>query len=307
MPHCAHWELNLRRALHNRPTRRFVDRALRDGYRNMLLPEADRLADRIFTHLDASGVSPIGERLDWIRNNLSNKWCGVSVRDFWSDYYRDVEAPFITNIVAEHIRGNELLEVGTGRGWIAHHLVRKLGTDLCITQTDVSDYREDEIRTHPQLRFVAVPPDNPFPFEPGSFDTAIIIYVLHHVPGGSQWQTFIERAMRAVRHRLIILEDTYLGRHEVEALRFDQMPAFEQFLDLSPEQQQWALSFLCTLSNRVDGGGAQVPTPCTFKHYERLRADLRMFLRPSQFHSEFLGIPKSKVYLNAETFIVIDK
>lgn len=307
MPRVPRWEVNFHKALRNPPTRRFVEGALREGYRNMRLPDADRLAGMIFSHLDTPDTAPMGARLEWIRTHLSHSWHGTSVRAFWSDYYRDVEAPFITDVVAEHVSGRELLEVGTGRGWIAHQLTKKLGRGVSIAQTDVSDYREPVVRANPQLRFVAVPSDDPFPFAPESFDTAVIIYVLHHVPGGAQWRTFVERAMSVVRRRLIILEDTYLARDELRTLRFDQMAAMDQFLDLSAEQQQWALSFLCTLGNRVDGGGANVPTPCTFKHYDQLRVDLQKILRPRQYSSEFLGIPKSKVYLNAETFIVIDK
>lgn len=311
-PHCAHprnarWDTHLQSALDDAQTRGFVERALRDGYRNMRLPAAEKLVDTIFGVLDGQRAQPMHARLEAIRHGVSENWHGRSVREHWSEYYRDTEAPFITALLRPHLAGEELLEVGTGRGWISYHVTHAFKTPPRITQTDVADYRAPAVRALENCRFVPVTSDDPVPFAPNSFDTAIIVYVLHHVPAGRIWQDFVAKVMGAVRRRVIILEDTYLAPKELPTLRFDQLPVMEDFLRLTARQQVWALSFLCTLSNRVDGGGASVPTPCTFKRFSRLQDDLRRVCKPSRFTAEFLGIPNTKVYLNAESLLVIDK
>lgn len=68
-------------------------------------------------------------------------------------------------------RGSEVLDVGCGNGYIAHHLSAILGTN--VTGIDVADSTEAPIEYHQYDGFK-------FPSSDASFDVIVLAYVLHH-------------------------------------------------------------------------------------------------------------------------------
>lgn len=93
--------------------------------------------------------------------------------------------------------GSEVLDVGCGNGFIAHHLgamlgVSALGIDLGNSATAPIDYRQYE--------------GSAFPVPAKSFDAVLLCYVLHHAQDIS---IVLEEVRRVLRHRgrVIIYED----------------------------------------------------------------------------------------------------
>ena len=84
-------------------------------------------------------------------------------------------------------RGSEVLDVGCGNGFIAHHLSAMLGT--AVTGIDVADSTEAPIdyRQYDGREFPA--PDS-------SFDAVVLAYVLHHA---QDIHTMLEEMKRVLR------------------------------------------------------------------------------------------------------------
>lgn len=84
-------------------------------------------------------------------------------------------------------RGSEVLDVGCGNGYIAHHLSAMLGTS--VTGIDVADSTEAPIdyRQYDGRKFPA--PDS-------SFDAAVSAYVLHHAQDVHSMLAEMKRVLR---------------------------------------------------------------------------------------------------------------
>ena len=61
-----------------------------------------------------------------------------------------------------------------------------------------------------------------------------------------------------------------------------------------------SLIFSCSFSNRVDGGGMNVPAPRIFMEYNKFIEMLHGIFNDATITAEYLGIPETKVYLNSE-------
>jgi ubiquinone/menaquinone biosynthesis C-methylase UbiE len=93
--------------------------------------------------------------------------------------------------------GSEVLDVGCGNGFIAHHLSAMLGTR--VVGIDVSDASEAPIDYH---RYDGAQ----FPLLDDSCDAVLLCYVLHHAQNVSDVLAEMRRVLRA-EGRAIIYED----------------------------------------------------------------------------------------------------
>lgn len=97
-----------------------------------------------------------------------------------------------------HLRpGEQVLDVGAGRGFLAKRLHDSLG--VTVTGIDVVNYA-----AAPFPFFVY--DGSTFPFEERTFDTVLLSFVLHHCRDQDR---MLRESIRCARKQIIILEDTY--------------------------------------------------------------------------------------------------
>jgi SAM-dependent methyltransferase len=117
-------------------------------------------------------------------------------------FLRDSE---IGGRVAPHLcRGERVLDYGAGTGLISRWLARRIG--VAPTLADVVEYGNRR-REFPFLQM-----RDPFhvPAEDRSFDSVLLLFVLHHNPYEAQGKVLSE-AVRLARRRVVVLEDTPRG------------------------------------------------------------------------------------------------
>ena len=105
--------------------------------------------------------------------------------------------------VAPHLeRGETLLDLGAGTGYISRWLHERTGVQP--TLTDVVSYHNRE----KNLPFLTL--DDPFsvPVEDESFDVVMLLFVFHHIDRYEDQERLFDEAARIARRRIVIMEDT---------------------------------------------------------------------------------------------------
>ena len=106
-------------------------------------------------------------------------------------------------LIAKHIPdGSQVLDIGAGTGWVGHRLQER---KACTVQlVDVVDRNETvlPLRLYNGKRL---------PYATNSFDTAVLVFVLHHTLNHAE---LLAEAARVARQRIIIVEDTPKNRLE---------------------------------------------------------------------------------------------
>lgn len=97
-------------------------------------------------------------------------------------------------------KGSSLLDVGSGSGYLAKELERRLG--LKVTCTDIVDLRKTDV---PIVLFDG----KNLPFADNSFDYLLFSYVLHHA--GPNQEKLLREAKRVAKKRVIVFEDEAVG------------------------------------------------------------------------------------------------
>lgn len=97
-------------------------------------------------------------------------------------------------------RGETFLDVGSGSGFLAKELEKRLG--LKVTCVDVVDGSKTDM---PVVLFDG----KSLPFADKSFDNILFSYVLHHA--GPNQKELLKEARRVAKKRVIIFEDEALG------------------------------------------------------------------------------------------------
>lgn len=112
-------------------------------------------------------------------------------------------APLIIKDIGEFIaRGERVLDIGAGGGWIGKRLSDSRGAE--ITLLDVSDMNRTDLP-------LKVYDGTHIPFPSASFDICLLLFVLHHCEDPLQ---VLSEATRVSKKRLIIFEDTFRNPFE---------------------------------------------------------------------------------------------
>ena len=107
-------------------------------------------------------------------------------------------AIYYSSLIKDYVKKNEkVLDVGAGSGYIAEILSKKAKVILL----DVKDYNQTSL----PLRLYD---GKKFPFKDNSFDTALILTVLHYA---SEKEKFLKEVKR-ISNKIIIIDDVYKTR-----------------------------------------------------------------------------------------------
>ncbi|MBI2123926.1 MAG: class I SAM-dependent methyltransferase [Candidatus Wildermuthbacteria bacterium] len=112
-------------------------------------------------------------------------------------------APLMIKEIGEFVpKGGSVLDIGAGGGWIGKRLSDSRGAK--VTLLDVADMN----RTSLPLK---VYDGKNIPFPDASFDTSLLLFVLHHCEDSLQ---VLAEAVRVSKKRLVIFEDTFRNPFE---------------------------------------------------------------------------------------------
>jgi SAM-dependent methyltransferase len=125
--------------------------------------------------------------------NRSIAFVGLKV-----DYFTRVKANYALDLLTKHFGATEsltMLDVGCGTGGSHAMLAPRL---TALSGTDVSAASVDEAeRTNPGVRYQPYDGQR-LPYPDASFDAAMTVCVMHHVPP-AQWPAFAAEMRRVVR------------------------------------------------------------------------------------------------------------
>ena len=124
------------------------------------------------------------------------------------EWYSTNKAKSVYKRVKKYIVGRKILDVGFGAGTVAKLVVNDGFEMKGLDVADLSIYKDLKAELYDGHRF---------PFKTNSFDTAIIIHVLHHCEDGLE----VLREAKRCAKRVIFIEDTYRNKVEKAVVSFN--------------------------------------------------------------------------------------
>ena len=114
------------------------------------------------------------------------------------DFFTEVKADYLRSIVARRlgkVTVPRILDIGCGHG-LMHPYLRSFGLDIVGTEvaTEVLSLAR---AANPKVAYVGYDGQT-LPFTPNSFDVALAVCVMHHVPP-AQWKDFLREMRRVLR------------------------------------------------------------------------------------------------------------
>jgi SAM-dependent methyltransferase len=107
------------------------------------------------------------------------------------------------NLVQPYLRASDsVLDVGAGTGWVAKRLAEQVGCSM--TLVDVLNCNETDLP-------LQIYDGKKLPFPDKSFDTVLLVFVLHHT---TNHEEILEEARRVARRAIVIVEDTPVNLFE---------------------------------------------------------------------------------------------
>lgn len=147
-----------------------------------------RLSGELFDVRELTAETP--RTLRWRRALFDILFTGIKRRWFRSRRRRKVARAYDMALEIARVipQGSEVLDVGCGNGFIAHHLSALLGAN--VVGTDVEDITQVPInyRRYDRTRL---------PAEDNSFDAVLLCYVLHHAHDAG---AMLKEMRRVLRH-----------------------------------------------------------------------------------------------------------
>jgi 2-polyprenyl-3-methyl-5-hydroxy-6-metoxy-1,4-benzoquinol methylase len=143
----------------------------------------------------------------------------------WNQALSD-RARTIYGQIRPHMEGSSLLDIGCGDGRISSLARGSHSAFKQIHLVDVVDIVQEELKTASKLEFTPYEEGRPLPTGDKSFDTVLLLTVLHHA---SDPVGLLNLAWRAATRKLIIIESV-VGIETEELSNEDQI-AFAAFVD----------------------------------------------------------------------------
>lgn len=188
--------------------------------------------------------------------------------DFWFTpihhrYKTEGKPERVLPALASHFKGNRVLDVGGGSGYLSMGLQR-VGYSAALT--DVLDYRAEETQNLP---FKLMTSPTQLPYGDDQFDSAFLFEVLHHVDDPHHIPLLTE--VGRVAKRVVIIENVY-GTMSHPLLRVDyehEDPSpTADYLAMLPEHQLKTLMLMDYYVNIASKGIIDMNIPFRFKTME---------------------------------------
>lgn len=96
-------------------------------------------------------------------------------------------------------KGEKVLDIGAGAGWTAREIQKRKNAKVILL--DVIDFNQTDLK-------LVLYDGEKIPFSDNSFDSVLLIYVLHHAENPLK---VLKEAKRVSGARIIIFEDTYIS------------------------------------------------------------------------------------------------
>lgn len=107
-------------------------------------------------------------------------------------------APMMFNDIGPYLKtGESVLDIGAGGGWTGELISKEKKVDMQLL--DVEDFNRSKLP-------LALYNGKNIPFADNSFDTSLLLFVLHHC---TEPLLVLKDAIRVTKKRIIIYEDTY--------------------------------------------------------------------------------------------------
>lgn len=112
-------------------------------------------------------------------------------------------APLIVKDFGSFLETNEsVLDIGAGGGWVGELIAEKKNAK--VTLLDVEDFNRSSLP-------ITLYDGEHIPFPDNSFDTSLLLFVLHHCKNPL---AVLKEAIRVTKKRIIIHEDTFASSFE---------------------------------------------------------------------------------------------
>jgi SAM-dependent methyltransferase len=224
--------------------------------------EMESLLERTFQLLLESAADP--HRFDRAMSFIHFEIFRKEDPDFWFNrlykhYKRYLKPRYRFDKLRAWLAGTRLLDFGCGDGLLSR-LIQDNGYQ--VSMCDVLDYRDQQALALPFRRMAD---SRSIPFPDHSFDTALLMAVLHHVETNDLLPLLTD--LRRVTRRLIVEEDTFDLPPDLDGLpeALSRDDHLRDFIGLSVEDQLRSLMFIDTFGNVIAQGLAQMDIPYNFK------------------------------------------
>ncbi len=224
--------------------------------------------------------------------------------DFWFNqvylrYKRTIKPGLRYTKMQEWILGQRVLDLGCGDGLTGLEIARH---GYRVYMADVLDYRDAAAR---DLPFRSMPDPGSIPYPEQSFDTAILMAVLHHVERKDLYPLLA--GLRRTCRRVIIEEDSYGLPARLDGLtaRLQQDPQLQSFHKLPVEDQLRLLMFIDYFANAITQGLTQMDMPYNFQSVEEWQ-DLFLAQGFALTRTLVMGFQKQQFNRSCHIWFVLD-
>ncbi|MDP2649481.1 MAG: class I SAM-dependent methyltransferase [bacterium] len=223
--------------------------------------------------------------------------------DFWftgvHNTYKAEKARVLSLFLAKYFKGNRVLDIGGGSGYLAAELKRD---GFSAEVTDVLDYRSDYAKEVP---FKQMEKPLVFPYQASEFDSAVLFEVLHHVDNGNHLPLLYEAAR--VADRLVVVENVYGDtNYSAAILEYEDPVPTKDYLEMSKDDQLKTLILMDYYVNIAAKGIYDMNIPFTFKTFKEW---LDLFKRGGFELKDVLrvGFWKNTLNRNFQLYFVLNK
>jgi SAM-dependent methyltransferase len=184
--------------------------------------------------------------------------------EFWfnhiyKDYKRLLKPRYRFDKLQGWLSGSRVLDFGCGDGLLSN-LLQEHGYQAAMC--DVLDYRDAQAKGIP---FKAMEHPGVIPYADGSFDTTLLMAVLHHVEVDDLLPLLTE--LRRVTRRLVVEEDSFDVPADMQDLPavLSRDVHLRNFMGLAVADQLRYLMFIDTFANVIAQGLVEMDIPYNFK------------------------------------------